>query len=281
MHFFDLLFDNTFRSHELIAARDSALEVLRVLALYVIGRIVINRSAARIAHAMVAGQRSLHLLSDDATRGREQTLAGLIRSVGQYALFFVFMVLFLRALNFDAVSVVTSASVAGIAFGVGAQKLVRDVIAGFFIIMENQYVVGDYVSINTVTGIVEEIGMRIVKVRDDTGKLYIIANGDITQVCNQSRGAISGVVEFGVPPGTDIEKVRTVVNEAVKSLAETQPEIGLTKTPTFQGAVGGDSTRTIVRTIVEVQNPAKLADATVAVRDASHAALLAASITPF
>jgi len=118
-------------------------------------------------------------------------------------------------------------------------------------------------------------------VRDDSGKLFIFANGDITLVCNQSRGAISTVVEMGVPPGADIAKVRDAIDAAAKEVYERQASIGFTKAPEFLGVGGGDSTRTIVRIIVEVDDPGKLGAAATAIRDAAHSTLLAAGITPF
>ena len=87
---------------------------------------------------------------------------------------------------------ITTASFAGLAFGFGAQKLVRDVINGFFIIWRT-ICGGRLRTINTISGRVEEIGMRIMKIRDDTGKLYILSNGDISMVCNQSRGEVQGL----------------------------------------------------------------------------------------
>jgi small conductance mechanosensitive channel len=94
--------------------------------------------------------------------------------------------------------------VAGLAVGFGAQKLVKDVITGFFLLLEDQYAVGDYVTIGTVTGTVEELGMRITRLRDDDGRLYILSNGDIGQVCNMSRGPLAGVLEVAIAASADV-----------------------------------------------------------------------------
>ena len=77
--------------------------------------------------------------------------------------------------------------------------MVKDVFTGFFLLLEDQYAVGDYVTINGVTGTVEEFAMRTTHIRDDDGKLYILSNGDIAQVCNQSRGAIAGAFVYFYP----------------------------------------------------------------------------------
>ena len=282
MQFVTHLFPPDFWRHEEWSIRDSTLEVLRVVALYVVGRFLINRIAYSIASAAIYGAHRLSKSPLPESEGRLRTMIGLIRSVGVYCLTFVCIVLLMRALNFDAASVVTSASVAGIAVAFGAQKLFKDVIAGFFIIFENQYMIGDYVTINDqVSGRVEEMGMRIVKIRDDNGKLFVYANGDITLVCNQSRGAISDVVEMGVPPGSDIDKIRKAFEEAGKEVVEKNPNVGYTKAPVFEGVGGGDSTRTVMRVVVQVSDPTQLTAASTLLRDAAHAKLLAAGITPF
>jgi small conductance mechanosensitive channel len=282
MGFLINLFPVDFWVREEIAIRDTSLEVLRVVALYVVGRIIINRASKGIARAAIYGVQRLGRQPHPGGEARLRTTIGLVRSVGAYVLTFVCAVLLLRALNFDAVSVVTSASVAGIAVGFGAQKLFKDVICGFFIIFENQYSIGDYVTINgQVSGRVEEMGMRIVKIRDDGGKLFIFANGDITLVCNQSRGAISSIVEMGVPPGSDLEKVRTAIEAAAKISFDNHKDAGYTKQPIFEGVGGGDSTRTLLRIIVQVDDPSQLSAASTLLRDAAHNELQAAGITPF
>ena len=82
------------------------------------------------------------------------------------------------------------ASVLGLAIGFGAQRLVRDVITGLFILGEGQFDVGDHVTIGAVTGVVESMELRVTRIRDDQGRIYVVANGDITQVFNASRGDI-------------------------------------------------------------------------------------------
>ncbi|HEX5323581.1 MAG TPA: mechanosensitive ion channel domain-containing protein, partial [Capsulimonadaceae bacterium] len=149
------IFTTGFWIKEADSIRDICLNLLGVAILYIIVRFVLNRLAFRLGEALIA--RQTHWVPE-GREARLRTLVGLIRSVVNYVLFFVFAIAFLRALRFDAISVATTASVAGLAFGFGAQKLVKDVISGFFIILENQYDIGDYVTINGITGRVEEIG---------------------------------------------------------------------------------------------------------------------------
>jgi small conductance mechanosensitive channel len=136
-----------------------------------------------------------------------------VKSVAAYVIGFIAGVMILRALGVDPIPALTTASVAALAVGFGAQMLVRDVITGFFILLENQYAIGEYVTIAGITGTVEEIGMRITKIRDDVGKLTILANGTVSQVTNHSRGSLVSAMEISIPSGADIERATTLLNK--------------------------------------------------------------------
>ena len=119
------------------------------------------------------------------------TLTDLFSSAMTYCVYFCAIILILFALDPSGktlVPLLSFASVLGLAIGFGAQRLVRDVITGMFILGEDQFDVGDHVTIGTVTGVVESIELRVTRIRDNQGHLYVIANGDITQVSNASRG---------------------------------------------------------------------------------------------
>ncbi len=176
-------------------------DVAKIIIIYLVLRFVLRRLVDRVLRPAIeqSGRRM-----DAAQASRVKTLASLVNSSVSYTLSFVFGIMLLRALRLDPVPLLTTASVAGLAVGFGAQKLVKDMISGFFILLENQYGVGDYITVGAVTGTVEEVGLRTTRLRDDAGKLYILSNGDITQVCNQSRGAVASFVEIGVAAGTDM-----------------------------------------------------------------------------
>lgn len=143
---------------------------------------------------------------------RVRTLEALTQSILHYALIFIAGVRLLQILGFDPTSLLATAGVAGLAVGFGAQRLVRDVMTGFFILLEDQFAVGDYVAIGTVTGMVEEIGMRVTKIRDDSGRLTIIANGDIGLVTNYSRGLYRVPVEFSVSAAVSADQLDSLAN---------------------------------------------------------------------
>jgi len=157
--------------------------------------------------------------------GRVKTLGSLIRSVTFYTLIFISGVMILSTFEIDPMPVLTAAGVVGLAVGFGSQKLVRDIIAGFFIVLENQYSVGDYITIGAVTGTVVELGMRVTRIRDDIGKLVFIANGDIVQVINHSRGSVQAILEINIAPDSDLDKTRETINAFSEGIASTEDGI--------------------------------------------------------
>lgn len=205
--------------------------VLAVLAAYVVLRYVLNNIVGRIVVPLMAkefaGERKQRAQ-------RIQTLAGVVRSVANYVLSFIILLVTLDKLGVDTKPFLASASVLGLAIGFGSQKLVRDVTTGFFLLAEDQFDVGDYVAIGAVTGTVEEIGMRTTRIRDDVGKVYILSNGDISQVCNHSAGMMSTFVDVAVAASADLERVRAVVESIGRRLDEEMGE-NILEPPTVQG----------------------------------------------
>ena len=132
---------------------------------------------------------------------RLNTLQGLIASSLSYLvyIFALIPILFALGLTWKALGALfATSSIALIAIGLGSQKLVRDLVNGLFIMGEGQFDVGDWVTIGGVTGRVEEIGLRVTRLRDEQGRLFIIANGDISQVFNASRGNVKLTIELSL-----------------------------------------------------------------------------------
>ena len=166
----------------------AATRVIVILVAYFVMRFVLLKLVKRL------GQSLLARVSDELTQARQariRSLQGVLGSAISFVLGFVAAIMILQAAGLNIVPLITTASVAGLAIGFGAQKLVRDWISGIFILIEDQYGVGDRVTMNAVTGVVEELGMRATRIRDADGGLHTISNGDIVQVCNHSRGKSS------------------------------------------------------------------------------------------
>jgi len=187
---------------------------------------------------------------DDRTREdrarRILTLQTLARSLIGYVLFFVLILTVLQTLGVNIMGILATAGVAGVAVGFGAQKLVRDVISGFFIVTEDQFAVGDYVTINQATGVVEEMGLRTTRIRDTQGRVWAFGNGDITFVVNHSRGPVTSTIDVPIPASQDHRAVTERLNEAGVSLAAEKPDL-FEYPPRVEGIASFDAATVTIR----------------------------------
>lgn len=183
--------------------------------LMLLGRLVLAVAiifAARIVVRVVDRMIKRQLPAFLGRNGQSQrviTLSGLFSSAMAYCVYFCAIILILFTLDPSGktlVPLLSFASVLGLAIGFGAQRLVRDVITGVFILGENQFDVGDHVTIGAVTGVVETMELRVTRLRDDQGRLYVIANGDITQVFNASRGNIKLPIELSLQASAELPR---------------------------------------------------------------------------
>lgn len=198
----------------------AATKVLVIIVAYFIIRFIAIKIINRIVESMFArvGGEILR-----ARQARILALQSVVTSVVGFVLGFIAIIMVLQAVGFNVVPLLTTASVAGLAIGFGAQKLVKDVINGFFILAEDHYGVGDYVTIGTVTGVIEEVGMRTTRIRDGAGKLCIMANGDINQVCNHSRGVLYASFDINLASDSDMDKAAVIINQVGEKLTADMP----------------------------------------------------------
>jgi small conductance mechanosensitive channel len=152
-------------------------------------------------------------------RQRAEALGSVLRSIVAVSIFSVAVMLVLGELGVQLAPLIASAGIAGLALGFGAQNLVKDFIAGLFMLLEDQYGVGDIVDVGEASGTVEEVGLRITTIRDARGVLWYIRNGEIVRVGNRSQGWALVVVD--VPVGfAGVEEATSVLAEATASLAD-------------------------------------------------------------
>jgi moderate conductance mechanosensitive channel len=151
-------------------------------------------------------------------------------------------ILVLKRVGVPVTGLVAPAAVVGVALGFGAQRIVQDVLAGLFIIIERQYGFGDVIRISAlgsetgVTGTVEEVTLRITRMRTISGEVVIVANGQIVQVTNMSRDWARAVVDVPVPTATDVNRVREILHQVCVEAREDE-ELGplLLDTPSVVG----------------------------------------------
>lgn len=153
-------------------------------------------------------------------RKREDTLIHIFNDAATVALWVIAVLVILSELNVNIAALATGAGLIGVLVGFGAQNAIRDYLAGIFIIMENQYRVGDIIMVSAgstgagVGGVVEEITMRTTRLRDQDGYLHIVRNSDPGIVTNMSIKFANVNVNVGVAYDTDIDKVEKIINEA-------------------------------------------------------------------
>ena len=125
----------------------------------------------------------------------------------------------LDLVGIDITPIIASAGVVGIAVGFGAQSLIRDFLTGIFMILEDQYGVGDVIDAGVATGTVEDIGLRMTKLRDENGVLWYVPNGAITRIGNKSQGWAVANVEVPVAHSEDLARVQELMRAAAEGLA--------------------------------------------------------------
>jgi small-conductance mechanosensitive channel len=195
--------------------------------------------------------------TDHPLDSKRRTLVPMLQSVAQYVFFFGSVVTMLGVLGIDTRPLLAGAGIVGLAGGLGAQSLIGDVVSGFFILFENQYLVGDFVQIGDAAGVVEAVGIRHTQIRDGQGKLYIIPNGQVKTVVSYSKGYVHAVVDLKVPAGDDLEGAFRSMSEAGKLLRDAYPETVLAET-TIQGIVELGLSELCVRAVTRVQPGAHL-----------------------
>lgn len=154
---------------------------------------------------------------------KAKTIGGVLKSVLKYMTYFIGAALIFSDM-FKGVSVAL-ASVGGFALGFGAQSLVKDVINGFFILFEDQYGVGDYITIGKFSGIVETIGIRTTVIKDLNGDVHLIPNGSVVEVTNHSKGNIRFLVDIEISYKEDINKAIDVITKECKVFEKENEDI--------------------------------------------------------
>ena len=173
-------------------------------------------------------EHEMNLVTDldalERTR-RARTLGSVVQKVVTVLVVAVAILMIMAVLKFDVAPVLTGAGIAGLAIGFGAQALVRDIISGFFLILENQVRVGDVAAINGTGGVVESINLRTIILRDIEGTVHVFPNGAITTLANRSKQFSYYVVDLAVSYFDDTDAVAAVLHELGAGL-QADPEFG-------------------------------------------------------
>ncbi|MFN0181627.1 MAG: mechanosensitive ion channel family protein [Gemmatimonadales bacterium] len=186
-------------------------KLLQLAAIWMVGWLAIRlvRLIARRIEAAVDDRNDAVL---SAAEKRGQTIAQLVRSVGRVIVLLGVALLSLN-LFLDIKPLLAGVGILSLAVSFGAQSLVKDVIAGFFMLVENQFVVGDVIQVGDKSGTVERMTLRVVSLRDLRGVVHVIPNGTITSVSNMTRSWARAVVDVAVGYETDLDRALAVVRD--------------------------------------------------------------------
>ena len=197
---------------------------IRVLLDRGVVQLVRASAAQRRIRTRVAGATSDGELAQEEVRAeaRIRSAASLIKNVVSFAVLGVAAVLALAIVGVNVAPILASAGILGIAIGFGAQSLVKDFLTGVFMIMEDQFGVGDVVDVGLASGTVERVGLRMTRIRDGDGVIWYVPNGGITRVGNRSKGWSTAVIDVPVAYGEDLERVRQILLSELSS-AEDDP----------------------------------------------------------
>jgi small-conductance mechanosensitive channel len=209
-----------------------------------------TRVVIELLHVFI--NQALGMYSEDRPEDQKGlTLVPLLESVSQYVLYFGAALMMLHVFGIPTTPILASAGVVGLAVGLGAQSFVADVVAGFFILFENQFLVSDFIQIGDAIGKVEAINIRSTQIRDESGKLVIIPNGQIKTVINFSKGYVNAVVDLKVPTSANLDQVMRDMAEAGRRLKERRREV--MEATVIKGLVDLTPTDMVVRAITKVQ----------------------------
>jgi small conductance mechanosensitive channel len=202
--------------------------IVLVILLAFLANFLLRRAISRMVSGVRAATRELDnrapgaLIRADSlqrSEARAQTLNSVLRSIASGTVFFFAVLIILGELDVDLAPLIAGAGVASIAIGFGAQSIVRDVLAGVFVLLEDQYGVGDTIDTGLAAGQVEAFTLRATHLRDQAGTVWHVPNGAIVQVGNKSQNWARAVIDVTVPSDSDVRHAREVMVAAVRQLA--------------------------------------------------------------
>jgi small-conductance mechanosensitive channel len=237
-------------------ARSSLLEIILILT----GAVLITRFVTWVSGKYIARIDARSKGSDSLVRSEAEKHRHAVTQVVAWTLlvliYFVMGVLVIQRLGVPITSLVAPATVAGVAVGFGAQRVVQDILAGFFIISERQYGFGDLIRISAlgattgVLGTVESVTLRVTSLRTPNGEVVYVPNGQIVQVTNLSRDWARAVVDVPVPATADINKVTEILRSICKeAFGDEKMRPLLLDAPTVMGLESIDVDQFVVRVV--------------------------------
>src|SRR3954468_4917105 len=178
-----------------------------------------NRTAQAVDGTALGGL----LVNVERRRQRSQAIGSVLRSVASFIIMGTAALMVLGAFEINLAPLLASAGVAGVAIGFGARNLVTDFLSGVFMILEDQYGVGDTIDAGVASGEVIEVGLRVTKLRGDQGEIWYVRNGEVKRIGNLSQGWATAGVDVTVRADEDLDKVKATLAEAGEAMSKSEP----------------------------------------------------------
>ncbi|MFI6641714.1 mechanosensitive ion channel family protein [Streptomyces sp. NPDC050504] len=209
---------------------NTSLRILLIVAIAVTLRILVRRTITKLIERMNRSAQAVEgtalgglLVNAERRRQRSEAIGSVMRSVASFLILGTAGLMVLGAFQINLAPLLASAGVAGVALGFGARNLVTDFLSGVFMILEDQYGVGDSIDAGVASGEVIEVGLRVTKLRGDNGEIWYVRNGEVKRIGNLSQGWATATVDVLVRPTEDLDKVREVIGQAADAMSKEDP----------------------------------------------------------
>ncbi|MFI1207484.1 mechanosensitive ion channel domain-containing protein [Streptomyces sp. NPDC020802] len=206
------------------------LRVLLILVIAAVLRVAIRRTITKFIDRMNRTAQAVDgtalgglLVNVERRRQRSQAIGSVLRSVASFTIMSTAALMILGTFQINLAPLLASAGVAGVAIGFGARNLVTDFLSGVFMILEDQYGVGDTVDAGVASGEVIEVGLRVTKLRGDNGEIWYVRNGEVKRIGNLSQGWATAFVDVTVRSDEDLDRVRSVLAEVGEAMSKDEP----------------------------------------------------------
>jgi small-conductance mechanosensitive channel len=211
---------------------EAGLRILLIVVIALVVRSVVRRTISKLIERMNRGVEAATatstalsglLVNAERRRQRSEAIGSVLRSVASFVILGTAALTVLSVLQINLAPLLASAGVAGVAIGFGARNLVTDFLSGVFMILEDQYGVGDVIDAGVASGTVIEVGLRVTKLRGDNGEIWYVRNGEVKRIGNLSQGWATAIVDVQVGYRENVERARAVIISAAEEMAKSQP----------------------------------------------------------
>ncbi|MFJ6831893.1 mechanosensitive ion channel domain-containing protein [Streptomyces sp. NPDC091209] len=206
------------------------LRVLLILVVAAVLRVFVRRAITKLIDRMTRTVQAVDgtalgglLVNVERRRQRSQAIGSVLRSVASFLIMGTAALMILGTFEINLAPLLASAGVAGVAIGFGARNLVTDFLSGVFMILEDQYGVGDVIDAGVASGEVIEVGLRVTKLRGDNGEIWYVRNGEVKRIGNLSQGWATAGVDVTVRASEDLDRVRSVIGDVAETISKEEP----------------------------------------------------------